>query len=101
MMLMKRWKSLHIHSGAIKSALDPLKPYIAATIVCGVAAWILFNLSEEAEPGSSAAVRIATVAHALVWITASAAISHVVLFTLHVLRDARSASENDESISRR
>ena len=87
--------------GAIKTARDPLKPYIVATIACAGAAWLLFNLSEKAAPASPAAAWIETTAHAFAWISASAAISHVVLFAIYLLRDARSAPKPSEPPSQR
>ena len=90
---MKRRKPLHIHSGTIYSALQPLRPYIAATIGGAIVAWVLFNLSQTAESGSSAYLRIRAVAEAFVWIAASAAIAHIVLFTIYLLQDARAGLE--------
>ena len=98
---MKRRKPLHIHSGTIKSALRPLRPYIAATIGCAVVAWVLFSLSQTAESGSLAYHWIRTLAEAFVWIAASAAIAHIVLFTIYLLQDARTAGETVEPPSRR
>ena len=93
---MKRRKPLHIHSGTINSALRPLRPYIAATISGAIVAWVLFNLSQKAEAGSSAYLWIRAVAEAFVWVTVSAAIAHIVLFTIYLLQDARTGLERTQ-----
>ena len=88
-MHMKHRKPLHIHSGTINSALQPLRPYIAPTIGGAIVAWVLFNLSQKAESGSSAYLRIRALAEAFVWVTVSAGIAHIVLFTIYLRQDAR------------
>lgn len=86
----------HIGRRTIKSALHPLKPYVVATVGCYCIAWVLLLLSQEAPAGSTAAAWILTFADAFLWIATAAAISHVVLFTIYLLRDARDTSSTDE-----
>ena len=100
-MVMKRPKPFHIHSGTIKSALHPLKPYIVATIGCAIVAWVLFNLSQKAEPDASAYLWLQALAEAFVWVTVSGTICNAVLFTIYLLQDARTARETEEPSSRR
>ena len=51
---MKRRHHCHIGRRTIKSALDPLKPYIIATITFIDIAWVLLSLSREFRRGADA-----------------------------------------------
>lgn len=98
---MKRRQRFQISTRTIKSAVHPLRPYIVATLGCFLIAWVLLSLSHEAPPESTAATWIRTFADAFLWIATAAAISHVVLFTIYLLRDARATSDTDEPRARR
>ena len=93
---MKRRPRFPIGTRTIKSAIDPLRHYIVATIGCFLIAWFLLSLSHEAAPGSSAAVWIRTVGHALLWVATAAAISHVVLFAFWLFRDAQATTDSKD-----
>lgn len=96
---MTRRPRFPISTRTLKSALDPLRPYIVATLGCFLIAWVLLTLSHEAASGSSAAVWIRTLGDAFLWVATAAAISHVVLFAIWLLRDARATSGPKEGKS--